>query len=285
MTSPPTGQANRLLGYPPDARLLIINADDFGMCHAVNAAVTAALENGVARSASLMTPCAWARHGMRYLTAHPQTSFGVHLTAISEWADYRWGPLMPRQKVPTLLDAAGYFPVFDAMHDFLARIDLAELESEFRAQIECVLDAGLQPAHLDWHALRIGGRQDIFELMLRLAREYGLALRVMGQSSIEQVQRMGLPCSDRDFLDSYMLGAVEKTARFVRLLRELPPGLSEWAVHPGIDTPELLAIEPGEARIRQADFDFLVSPTAKEVIAQEGILLLDYKALQAVWRG
>jgi hypothetical protein len=33
------GQTNRLLGTPADARLLIINADDFGMCHAVNDAI------------------------------------------------------------------------------------------------------------------------------------------------------------------------------------------------------------------------------------------------------
>lgn len=60
------------------------------------------------------------------------------------------------------------------------RINLAELEVEFRAQIESVLAAGLHPTHLDWHTLRIDGRQDIADLMLRLAQEYGLALRVPG---------------------------------------------------------------------------------------------------------
>jgi predicted glycoside hydrolase/deacetylase ChbG (UPF0249 family) len=42
-----------------------------------------------------------------------------------------------------------------------------------------VLTAGLQPTHLDWHALRFGSRTDIFDLMIRLAKKYGLALRVI----------------------------------------------------------------------------------------------------------
>ncbi len=43
MTSQPHSDTNRLLGYPADARLLIINADDFGMCHATNAAIPRAV--------------------------------------------------------------------------------------------------------------------------------------------------------------------------------------------------------------------------------------------------
>jgi hypothetical protein len=67
-------------------------------------------------------------------------------------------------------------------------------------------------------------------------------------------------------------------------LRELPVGLSEWAVHPGLDSPELLAIEPGGNHIRQTDYDFLMSERARELVREEGIILLDYRALQAVWR-
>jgi predicted glycoside hydrolase/deacetylase ChbG (UPF0249 family) len=65
------GQTNQLLGYPGDACLLIINADDFGMCHAVNKAVRGVLHHGLVRSTSLMAPCPWALHAMRFLTRHP----------------------------------------------------------------------------------------------------------------------------------------------------------------------------------------------------------------------
>ena len=278
------GQTNRLLGYPADARLLIINADDFGMCNSVNEAIIGTLKEGVVRSTSLMVPCPWMLYAMHFLADHPEIPFGVHLTVISEWVDYRWGPVTPKEKVPSLIDEAGYFYRFEHMPEFLAQVKLDQLEMEFRTQIEVVLAAGLRPTHLDWHALRIVGRVDIFDVMLRLAREYGLALRVAGRSWIKKVQSKGLPTNDHDFLDSYLLDPLTKAAVYAELLRELTVGLNEWAVHPGLDNSELLAIDPGGNHIRQTDFDFLTSQQAKDILKEEGIILLDYRALQEVWR-
>ena len=147
-----------------------------------------------------------------------------------------------------------------------------------------VLSAGLKPIHLDWHALRIGNREDIWDVMFSLAREYGLALRVRGQAWIEKMQRQGLPTVDYDFLDSYMLDPATKAVRYAELLHELPAGLSEWAIHPGRETPELLAIEVENNHIRQTDFDFWTSQHAKDAIEAEGIVRLDYRALQDVWK-
>ncbi len=53
----PNTRTNEMLGYPPDARLLILNADDFGMYHAVNQAIFHTLKEGVVRSTTLMAPC------------------------------------------------------------------------------------------------------------------------------------------------------------------------------------------------------------------------------------
>jgi len=278
-------QTNRLLGYPVEARLLIINADDFGMCHAVNEAIVGTLQQGIVRSTTVMVPCPWAWHAIHFLADHPEIPCGVHLTAISDWADYRWGPVSPREKVPSLINPAGNFYNFDHMPEFLAQVSLDQLELEFRAQIEVVLAAGLKPTHLDWHALRISdSRPDILEVMFKLAREYGLALRVAGRSWIEKVQSQGLPTNDYDFLDSYLLNPATKAADYAELLHALPAGLSEWAVHPGLDNPELQAIEPDGNHIRQTDFDFLTSQQAKDIVKAEGIILLDYRALQAVWK-
>lgn len=285
MTLVNKAQTNRLLGYPDDARLLIINADDFGMCHSVNEAVFRAFKKGVLRSTTLMVPCPWALHAMHFLNDHPEISFGIHLTVISEWVDYRWGSVTTQEKVPSLLDKAGYFHNLEQTHESLDHVNLDELETEFRAQIETVLTAGLNPTHLDWHALRIGGSENIFDLMLKLAREYGLALRVMGRAPIENIQNQGLPCNDYDFMDSYLLDPVDQPVRYHQMLRELPAGLSEWAVHPGLENAELLAIEGNSRHIRQRDFNFLMSQEAQEIAKAERIILLDYRVLQEVWRG
>ncbi len=88
MTLSNKGQTNRLLGYPVDARLLIINADDFGMCNAVNEAIFRTLEERVVCSTSLMVPCPWALHAMHFLRDHPEIPFGVHLTVICDADNY-----------------------------------------------------------------------------------------------------------------------------------------------------------------------------------------------------
>src|SRR4030066_124558 len=283
MTQLNQGQTNRLLGYPVDARLLIINADDFGMCYSTNEAIMRTLREGLVRSTTLMVPCPWALHAMHFLADHPEIPFGIHLTVISDPVDYRWGPVTSREKVPSLVDRAGYFYNFEAMPAFLAQVEMNQLEVEFKAQIEAVLAAGLKPTHLDWHALRIGGRTDIFDIIIRLAKEYGLALRVMGRTLIEKLQSKGFPTIDDEFMDSYLVDPAQKTARYVQMLRELPSGLSEWAVHPGLDNSELLALEPAGKHERQTDFDFWTSQQAKDIVREEGIFLLDYRALQVVW--
>lgn len=275
--------ANGLLGYADDVRLLIVNADDFGMCEAVNEATLRAIEEGVVRSTSLMAPWPGAAQAMRMLRENPNISFGVHLTVICDMAGYLWGPLAPHGTVPSLIDESGSFYDLEHIAEFVERAKLDELEVEFRAQIGAVVAAGLRPTHLDWHCLHSGGRPDIFEMTLGLAREYGLALRVSDRLWIDRLQSQGLPTGDHDLLDSYCLDPVGKLAKYVQMLRDLPFGLNEWAVHPGLDGAELRDMEPDSWQVRHTDFEFLVSVEARETIEREGIVLLSYEPLQKVW--
>lgn len=283
MQRQPDATANHLLGYPDDARLLLVNADDFGMYPGVNAAVVRAFEQGIVRSASLMMPCPGAADAIALLAAHPDVRVGVHLSVVNDIPGYRWGPMAPKEQVPSLLDEDGHLYMESRRAEMLATAALPDLEVEFRAQIAAALAAGLRPTHLDWHCLYDGGRPDVFDLTLGLAREHGLALRVCAPPAVGRVRALGLPAADHGMIDSFNLPLDDKAARYAELLRRLPPGLSEWAVHPGTDDDASRALDPNGWRVRHSDAAFLTSAEAREIVAQEGIVLVGYDALQPAW--
>jgi hypothetical protein len=80
-------------------------------------------------------------------------------------------------------------------------------------------------------------------------------------------------------LYSYLLDPVDQSARYTQTLCELPTGLSEGAIQPGLNNTQLLAIESDRRHIRQTDFDFLMFQEAQDIVKQEGIIRLDYRAL------
>jgi predicted glycoside hydrolase/deacetylase ChbG (UPF0249 family) len=279
-----SGALLKLLGVPEDARLLIINADDLGSCHANNAAILEGLTRGIVSSTTVMTPCPGAPEALRMLQQHPGIPFGVHLTLISEFESYRWGPLSSREDVSSLIDRDGHLHGFQSRDELLAQARIAEVEREFRAQIDRVFDAGLQPTHLDWHCLLEGGRGDILQLTIRLAQEYGLAMRVHRATTFDMLMRRGLPASDHPTDDTYAIDPATKAERYAEMLRELPTGLSEWAVHPGLGNEESRALEPDHWRTRRADYEFVVAPEARAILAEQGIRLISYRELQPFWR-
>src|SRR2546430_7885366 len=95
------------LGYPADAKLLILHADDLAVSHSVDAASFDALDRGAITSASIMVPTPWMTEVAAYAKAHPNADLGLHLTITSEWETYRWGSVASADKVPSLLDADG----------------------------------------------------------------------------------------------------------------------------------------------------------------------------------
>jgi chitin disaccharide deacetylase len=266
--------------------VLIVNCDDFGMHEAVNAGVVESIEKGIASSCSLIVPCPAAAQAMSLLCERPHIPFGIHLTLIRDMPGYRWGPAADRTDVPSLLDPDTnelYIDTPAQRATLLAEAKLSEVERELRAQIDAVADAGLAPTHLDWHCLADGGRADIFDLAMALAKEYGLAARVWLEYGRRKAREQGKPVVDNLFLDGYTISLDDKAATYERMLCNLPPGLSEWAVHPAQGTDGWRRIEPTSWRVRQTDYAFLTSPQAREIIDHEGITIIDYRPLQEAW--
>src|SRR5688500_8847802 len=176
--SPPSA----LAGAQPAARApaaepvyLIIRTDDAGMSHSVNMALQRLIKTGLPVSVSVMFPTPWYQETVEILKRYPDVSVGIHLTLNSEWKNYRWGPVLGRTAVPSLVDADGYF-FASADELYRNRPDLGEVERELRAQIDRALKSGLKIDYVDYHMGTVMQYPEFRDLTERLAREYGLGM-------------------------------------------------------------------------------------------------------------
>src|SRR5262245_45874953 len=100
------------LGFAENDRVLILHADDIGMCQASVDAYADLLKFGIMSSAATMVPCPWYPAAVETFRAHQKNrhfDLGVHCTLNSEWSSFRWSPLSTHDPKSGLLDADGYF--------------------------------------------------------------------------------------------------------------------------------------------------------------------------------
>ena len=274
------------LGYPPGTKLIIVHADDLGETHAVNAAAIKAIEGGTINSASLMVPCPWFPEIADYAKSHPEGDFGLHLTLTAERVFYRWGPVAPADRVPSLLDSNGYFHHDWDTHE---RIDAKEVELELRAQIERALAMGVRPTHLDSHQYRlIMSGKELFDVMLRVAHEYKLPIFVT-RDWFEAYPYLEASLGAADIVLDHTVTIEPEVPPeqwgefYTTALKNLKPGVTEFVIHPGYDDEELRAAtcerSTWGAAWRQRDYDFFTSEQFRQLLAQQHIKMITWREL------
>src|SRR5580692_1963450 len=274
------------LGYPPGTKLLVVHADDLGETHSVNAAAIEALQDGTINSASLMVPCPWFPEIADYAKSHPDVDFGLHLTLTSERVYYRWGPVAPADKVPSLVDQNGYFHHEWEEGEY---INAKEVEVELHAQIERALAMGVRPTHLDSHQYRlIMSGKELFDTMLRVAHEYKLPVFVT-RDWFADYPYLQASLGPTDVVLDHTVTIdpeipPEKWAEFyLTALKNLKPGVTEFVIHPGFDDEELRAATRERSSWgsawRQRDYDFFTSDQFREILAQQKIQLVTWREL------
>jgi len=274
------------LGYPADAKLVILHADDLAVAHSVDQASFAALDQKAVSSASIMIPCPWLTEVAAYAIAHPDADLGLHLTLTSEWNTYRWGPVAPKDQVPGLLTPDGYF--YPDVASVAAHATPEEVEREIRAQIELAMKMGIHPTHLDMHMGTLAAKPEFYAALVKVAHEYKLpflAVRVADERS-----RMMSLLSERDVVfDSLVIFGPSVppdrwTESYVAALRSIKPGVHYMIVHLGHDDAELQAVTVGHpdygAAWRQRDFNAVTSPEFKKALEDNHIILIGWKDLK-----
>src|SRR5262245_49085000 len=124
---------------------LIINADDYGLSRGITEGILLTHRKGLLTSASLMVNQPATEYAVRKAPEAPQLGIGIHLN-LTEGK-----PVLPKERVPTLVNPAGEFPGPAEMGRRLLRwrASTAEIEAEFRAQIRLMKSLGLVPTHAD----------------------------------------------------------------------------------------------------------------------------------------
>lgn len=268
------------LGHPADARLVILNADDLGLCHAANTGVYDSLRQGLCTSASLMVPCPWSRDAA---ADHRGEDVGVHLTLNAEYDNYRWGPLT---HAPSLLDGDGGFP--RTLTDLWDHADLDEVRRECRAQIERAILWGFDVSHLDSHMGALQLRPEFFDVYLDLAIEFALPIRLSGASTERTI---GFPfrslAADEGVMapDHFVyVGGVGSRRVIEDAVFDLRPGVTEMYVHPATDSPELRSIGTDWAA-RVDDLHLVCHDTRlRSMLERAGATLIGYRELRDLQR-
>lgn len=286
--SGPTPQRTLLerLGYPPDAKLLIVHADDLGMAHSVDAATIKAFDTGLVSSGSIMVPCPWFPEIAAYARSRPQADLGLHLTLTSEWKFYRWGPVLPKDRVATLLDADGLFYLTES--DAASHADPREAEAEIRAQIGRARAFGVRPTHLDSHMGTLYQSRALFEVLLRVAHDNRLPVRISREMFAGAPYLPGLLAPDDVVLDHIITiepsVPPERWADFyAEAVKNLRPGVTEFVVHLAYDDEEMRAAtveHPGwGAAWRQRDFDFFTGERFRHLLKENNVRLITWREL------
>jgi predicted glycoside hydrolase/deacetylase ChbG (UPF0249 family) len=274
------------LGYPRDAKLLIVHADDLGAAHSVNRASIKALESGLVTSASIMVPCPWLPEIAAYARAHPGTDFGLHLTLTSEWSLYRWGPVLGKERVPSLLDGSGYlYPVEDAA---AAHMDIKEVEAEIRAQIARARALGIQPTHLDSHMGTLYQNKALFETLLRVARENKLPFRVSRDWFTMAPFMPSVLGPDDVVLDKTIsiepnVAPADWARFYTNEIKNLRPGVTDMIVHLAFSDEEMKGVTFGHpdwgAEWRQRDFEFVTSDAFRSLLKENNVKLITWREI------
>ncbi len=280
------------------ARTLVVHVDDVGMCHGANVAFVELARSGAVTCGSIMVPCPWFREIASVAADDASLDLGVHLTLTSEWPQYRWAPLSTRSRDSGLIDEQGYFPRNCLI--LRRRLDVEAAETEFRAQIDRALDAGIDVTHLDTH-MGAALVPELVDVYVRLGYEYRLPVLLprdidsyigvlrMGDippgahaRSIGELDARGIPVFDRFRMSPESTGP-DVAATYRTMIETLPPGATFFALHcnaPG----DIETIVPPRAHRRVDEYRLFGSGEPMRWIHDAGIKSIGMREIRDLCR-
>ncbi|MEO5891528.1 MAG: polysaccharide deacetylase family protein [Ferruginibacter sp.] len=256
---------------------LIVRGDDMGFSHAGNEALILAHNKGIETSIEVIVASPWFPEAVKMLQQNPGIDIGIHLALTSEWEGVKWRPL---SDCKSLKDSNGYFyPMVFPNKNYPGKSikenqwNIADIEKEFRAQIEMALKFIPGISHVSSHMGCTDLDKDVKELVKKLVKEYRIDID-LSELGVQYTSYKGAHVT-----------AEEKLKSFLNMLDSLKPGETYLFVdHPALDGPEMRAIYhigyENVAADRQGVTDLWTNPAVMEAIKKKNIKLISYADLK-----
>ncbi len=265
-------------------KYLVVNADDFGFTRDVDAGIVEAYRTGILRATTLMANGEAFEDAVGLARANQGLDIGCHLVLVQGRSVARPGAALP----DTIAELIRWLA--------LRRIDVYE---ELRAQIRRILEAGLQPTHLDTHK-HTHLLPPVLHAVARLSEEFGIpwvrrpfdfplrggapapwpvratsrSLRIVRGRFRAVLARHG--CRTTDYFAGFQITGRFRTRELVELIRQLPEGSTELMCHPGRCTDELRAARTRLKESREAELEALQAPAVRAAIEEAGVRLASF---------
>jgi predicted glycoside hydrolase/deacetylase ChbG (UPF0249 family) len=198
----------------PSRRLLIVNADDYGLTSRTSEMIVRLHHIGVVTSTTALVLAPGFAPTAHLLAGHPTLGTGVHLCLVGPDP-----PLSLARDIPTLVDRRG--ALASSWHFLLprllaGRVDLDDVRRELTAQIELALARGLRLTHLDSHQ-HLHLWPGISTVVMELALRYGIPAIRCPESRSYKTERPPVAFMSRRLRRQIRAAGLATTERFAGL--------------------------------------------------------------------
>lgn len=248
---------------------LIINGDDFGLTIGVSKGIIDAIKNGLMTDTTAMTNMPYFEESIKMAKENEINEMGIHLTLTCG------KPVLDKNEVSSLVTEDGKF--YRKPNVVPKEINMGELEKELRAQINKFLATGMKLNHIDGHHHFYIINEDIFKLVVSLAKEFNVPVRCPSNEYINLIKEANVKSPDLMLGDFYEENTTEEY--LINRLKELSHlEVLEVMAHPAIIDKDLEEITT-YLDYRTMELNTLKSKTLKKFINDNNIELISFSDL------
>jgi predicted glycoside hydrolase/deacetylase ChbG (UPF0249 family) len=265
-------------------RLLVVNADDFGLCEEITKGIIKAYQEGIVTSTTVVVNGAYFDKSV-YLLKDSGIEAGIHLTLVG-------GEKPVSGYIDGLVDERGLF--LKSYGEVIRRVvsgrfDKKALKRELYEQISILRDAKVKITHIDSHQ-HLHTLPSIRNIMIDAAKEFKIKwiraprsgfsdINCIGINILASLLRRKLKKHQLEFTDNF-IGFEDRghlnQERLLALLQNLKSGTTELMVHPGYDASHRYDWK----YLWEEELNALTSDITKQKLKEHGIGLTNFSEMK-----